>query len=179
MLWETGKANVIKQEATHCTFDNQTCYQAKSVPVIFDTSSNIGYKTGGMNLTVRGYGFTTGEVKATVDGQNCTVTNVYDQSFSCIVTPKENVSDPNITTYVGSNGVRRQFINETNWLNWNSYDNYNYTESLSMNFETPYYVGDRIGNVMKGWFVAPATTNYRFYIACDDYCSFSIGNTSG
>jgi hypothetical protein len=68
MMWETGKAFVLQQEATHCSYDNQTCYQARTVPVIFSTSSNIGYKTGGMNLTVTGYGFSEGTINATVDG---------------------------------------------------------------------------------------------------------------
>lgn len=75
MMWETGKAYVLKQEATMCTYDNQTCYQARSVPVIFDTSSSIGYNTGGLNLTVQGYGFNTGEIVAKVDGQDCVVTS--------------------------------------------------------------------------------------------------------
>ena len=44
--------------------------------------------------------------------------------------------------------------------------------------ETPYAEGDKIGNIYKGWFVAPATTNYRFYIACDDYCMLKLGNVS-
>jgi len=74
MQWETGKAAVQKVEATHCSYDNQTCFEARSVPVIFSTSANEGYKTGGMNLTVRGYGFS-GNISAKVDGQNCTVTN--------------------------------------------------------------------------------------------------------
>jgi hypothetical protein len=60
MQWETGKALVKTIEATHCSYDNSTCYQAKSVPVIFSTSSNFGYNTGGMNLTVTGYGFESG-----------------------------------------------------------------------------------------------------------------------
>jgi hypothetical protein len=38
------------------------------VPVIFETSSNVGYTTGGMNLTVKGYGFDKGEITAKVDG---------------------------------------------------------------------------------------------------------------
>jgi hypothetical protein len=42
----------------------------------------------------------------------------------------------------------------------------------------PYAEGDMLGNIFKGWFVAPATTNYRFYIACDDYCDLSLGNTT-
>jgi hypothetical protein len=46
-----------------------------------------------------------------------------------------------------------------------------------MSLESPYRVGDKIGNWFKGWFVAPATTNYRFYMACDDYCNIVLGDS--
>jgi hypothetical protein len=45
--------------------------------------------------------------------------------------------------------------------------------------ENPYHEGDRLGSIYKGWFIAPATTNYKFYIACDDYCKINLGNISG
>ena len=92
MMWETGKAFVIDQEATHCNFDGSDCYQAKSVPVIFDISANSGYKTGGMNLTVNGYGFESGEIEAVVDGKECLVSRYTATSFSCEVQPSEEVS---------------------------------------------------------------------------------------
>ena len=62
MMWETGKAYIEPVTATHCSYDNQTCYHARAVPVIFGLSSNEGYHSGGMNLTVKGYGFTNGQI---------------------------------------------------------------------------------------------------------------------
>ena len=47
MLWETGLAHVPPVESLTCSFDNSTCYRAKSVPVIYEISSNTGYSTGG------------------------------------------------------------------------------------------------------------------------------------
>ena len=47
MQWETGQGFVLRQEATHCSYDNKTCFQAQAVPVIFETSSKLGYTTGG------------------------------------------------------------------------------------------------------------------------------------
>ena len=44
--------------------------------------------------------------------------------------------------------------------------------------QSPQNEADQSGSIYKGWFVAPATTNYRFYMTCDDYCSVSIGNSS-
>ena len=69
-------------------------------------------------------------------------------------------------------------MNETNYLNWNNYDTYNKTESLALTMQSPFNEGDRLGSIWKGWFVAPATTNYRFYAACDDYCKLLLGDTS-
>lgn len=43
--------------------------------------------------------------------------------------------------------------------------------------EKPYNEDTNIGSIYKGWFVAPATTNFRFKIACDDRCSLSLGTT--
>jgi hypothetical protein len=91
-------------------------------------------------------------------------------SFSCQVEAKGAVSVSN-STYFGSYGIRRSLINETSNLNWNSLETYNISEeTLALSMENPYTEGDQLGNIYKGWFVAPATTNYKFYITCNDYC---------
>ena len=60
MQWKTGQASVLDQNSMTCTFDGSSCYQAKSVPVIFGMSANSGSKMGGLNLTITGYGFESG-----------------------------------------------------------------------------------------------------------------------
>ena len=47
MMWETGKAHVNDHSAKYCNFDNSSCYQARTVPVIFDVSSHSGFSSGG------------------------------------------------------------------------------------------------------------------------------------
>ena len=130
MLWETGASMIQPVEATHCTYDNQTCYQARTVPVIFNMSSNTGYKTGGQNLTVQGYGFN-GDISATLDGVACTITRSSDFSFSCIVETKAEVStslsNPN-ATFVGSNGLRRIIYNHTSSMNLDNLTAYNQSQ---------------------------------------------------
>ena len=37
-------------------------------------------------------------------------------------------------------------------------------------FENSYNNYTRAGTLSKGWFKAPATGNYKFYISCDDAC---------
>ena len=59
---------------------------------------------------------------------------------------------------------------ETNWTSW---------EELVLSFESPPNVGDRFTQLYKGWFVAPETANYRFYMACDDVCNLKLDTTPG
>jgi hypothetical protein len=47
MLWEIGDAKINMGEALHCSYDNSTCYVAKTVPVIFGINYNAGYTSGG------------------------------------------------------------------------------------------------------------------------------------
>jgi hypothetical protein len=178
MQWETGKARTLDHYATTCDIFNRTCYQAKTVPVIFDISDNVGYSSGGQNLTVKGHGFGGGNITATVDGANCVVTQFQDDSFSCEVQPKATISQPGL--YPGSHGVRRSFYNTTNYMwHWSDFDTQPHVDSLLMDMQTPYSLpGDRMANRMKGYFVPPVTTRYRFYMSCDDQCRFELDTTN-
>jgi hypothetical protein len=50
---------------------------------------------------------------------------------------------------------------------------------LATSFETPYKEGGNTDdNTFKGWFLAPETTKYRFYAACNDKCSLSFSQTA-
>jgi hypothetical protein len=100
MMWETGKADIGIAESLWCNYNQSYCYQAKSLPVVFNVSHHIGYTTGGQNITVKGYGFDSGEIKATVDGQNCEVTSSTRHEFDCTVQPKSAASDLT-RSYVG------------------------------------------------------------------------------
>ena len=51
--------------------------------------------------------------------------------------------------------------------------------SLAMNLESGKNLGDKFAHEYKGWFVPPATTRYRFYMACDDQCFVKLGTTPG
>ena len=56
-------------------------------------------------------------------------------------------------------------LTKTNWTR---------TDTLALNLETPVNIGDRYAQKLRGWFVAPATTRYKFYMACDDACKLSM-----
>jgi hypothetical protein len=174
MQWETGKARVLDHYATHCDIKNTTCYQAKNVPVIFDVSDNVGYSSGGQNLTIKGHGFAAGNITASVDGVNCAITQFQDDSFSCEVAAKSAISSAG--HYSGSHGLRRSFYNTTYWMHdWNKFDTEKHNDSLSMNFETPYTLpGSFLANRMRGYFVPPVTSRYRFYMSCNDRCQLEM-----
>lgn len=114
MLWETGYADNQELENLHCSYDNKTCYQVKTVPVIFETSSNSGYKTGGQNLTLKGHGLDIGTISATVDGVACVVTQQSNSEFSCFLGEAAKASETTNSSYIGHHGLRRTLINTTN-----------------------------------------------------------------
>ena len=99
----------------HCTYDNQTCYKALSVPAIFDISASETYKSGGQNLTVTGFGLDSPDILATLDGEDCAVTQHSLHSFSCNVAEKSSISVTN-SGRVGSNGIRREIYDYKNYM---------------------------------------------------------------
>ena len=48
---------------------------------------------------------------------------------------------------------------------------------LGLNWEVENGKGSTLGSKLSAWFVAPATTKVRFYMSCDDSCSFDIATT--
>jgi len=49
--------------------------------------------------------------------------------------------------------------------------------STLMNFAVPRDEGTYVSNHLKGWFKAPETTKYRFYMSCDDGCTLKLSET--
>lgn len=74
MLWEVGWARVASIEATTCTYDMSKCYQAMTVPVIFNISAHSGNTNGMQNLTIFGHGFNSPDITVKVAGVDCKVT---------------------------------------------------------------------------------------------------------
>lgn len=176
MMWEVGKSDVDQAQAKHCNFDQTHCYKAFSVPVIFTVSSNTGYTTGGQILSVTGHGFNNQKITAQVDGVDCVVLTSSRAHFTCKVQPKAAISVDG--DHKGQYGIRRKFVNEASGFSMGDIDTKTGVEKLSLQWETEHGVGDHIGNKMSGWFVAPATTKVRFYMTCDDTCSFDISKTA-
>jgi hypothetical protein len=177
MMWETGKSAVAVAESLFCDFAN-TCYQAKSLPVIYNISEHIGYNTGGQNLTITGYGFDSGTIKATVDGKNCKVTSFGRHEFDCTVESRVGISDLN-KPHIGQHGLSRDFINKTTGISYSGIDDEPSEKQLAINLATEYNFGDNLGSIYKAWFYPPKTAKYRFYMVCDDYCQLKIAQCAG
>jgi hypothetical protein len=169
MLWETGQSDIVEHSAKYCDYHNNSCYYAKTVPVILELDESEGYYTGGQNLTVKGHGFKDGNIVATVDGVDCEVTRYNEDGFSCDIQAKGEVSSSGEPT-LGSPGIRWRYINGNN-LDASNLDQYDATsEQILTQFEVPYKYSNTFGHHLKGWFIPPASTYYRFYMSCDDYC---------
>lgn len=173
MLWETGNSWTQRNTVKTCSYDNTDCYEARTVPVIFDISQNTGYLTGGQNLTVRGFGFNHKKIDVKIDGAPCTVTRYMDDKFDCQVSSKAEISKID-TPQLGQHGVKRSYWKGGNW----KVDKPKYS-TLHTNMETYHNSDDSYSSQFKGWFIAPATTKYRFYMSCDDYCELNLGLESG
>ena len=112
MLWETGHSLKVKQTIQHCSYEGTDCYEAKTVPVIYGISSNIGYTSGGQNLTVRGHGLNHENIDVKIDGVDCKVSQYAEESFSCEVQQKDAPSATDVPQ-IGQHGLRRRFYNGT------------------------------------------------------------------
>lgn len=73
MLWETGYAIHDPVTMQYCNYDASDCYHAKTVPAIYTIDQKDGYLTGGQVITVNGFGFGYGTIKASIDGVSCEV----------------------------------------------------------------------------------------------------------
>ena len=51
-------------------------------------------------------------------------------------------------------------------------------EKLELVFEQPISRSHNVGQIWDGYFKAPATTDYRFYISCDDACQLRLDSST-
>lgn len=164
-LWETGVAAKRNNTMKRCNYAGDDCYEVKTVPVIYNLSSNVGFVSGGLNLTVYGNGFGDGKINATADGVPCHVTDQSTSQFSCEVRPKAEPSIVENATYIGQHGMRRYIA----WIGTSVR-----SEQLQLDAESRVNMGNYYRATSSAWFIPPATTRYRFYASCDDTCDIKL-----
>jgi hypothetical protein len=162
-----------------CSFDNSTCYKLKTVPVINSINAESGYTSGGQTLTISGYGLESDDISVKVGDTPCTVKSHSLQTLTCLTQASE-ASDPN-SNFVGSQGLQWYYYTSASAItSFSSFDSMTATEKKpAMSFELPQNVNSAYsGNVLKGYFRAPATTSYRFYMSCDDKCILNLSDVN-
>lgn len=178
MKFKVGNTLSNEQTMLTCDYSNTTCYKAKVLPSVSSIDVSSGYATGGQTIRIKGYGFHKGQVDVKVDGVPCEILGKEAESLTCVTGPQPNPSTGSL--FVGQPGLRRKLFNTTYALTLESLStDQNFTLKLATslepprNFKNPYY-----GNLYTGFFKAPATANYRFYMTCDNFCSLDLSNVT-
>lgn len=120
---------------------------------------------------MKGHGFGSSNITTLIDGVPCKVFENDVSYFKCTTGP--NASPSTNPSYLGQHGIRRRYLNTTTFPTFANITSYtvNYTDTLALDLESPQNIKDGFsGNIYTGYFRAPATAKYRFYIACDDQC---------
>lgn len=102
------------------------------------------------------------------------ITQYSSTDFSCEVQPNEEATFSG--DHVGQHGLRWSLVEGNVADDWGQWATKDYNDTLALSMQTPHQMGDSYSSAMRGWFVAPATTRYRFYLACDDHCNINLGN---
>ena len=169
----------LRHSAKHCTWEGDECWHVRTHPVIDAISASEGYLSGGQELRISGFGLNGTDVQVTVDGVQCKVTSNSQEEIICLTGEGRAPSQTGVDQ-PGSPGLRsslRDPEGEGTGLGW--HDRYTDTHpiveaKLMTSFETLVDEVERAGYIMDGWFKAPETGRYRFYLACDDVCQLNL-----
>ena len=147
----------------------------KTHPKIDSISQVDGYTTGGQTLSITGWGLkgtTLDDVSVTVDGVDCSVISSTSEEITCMTGAADAISNDGVSQ-PGSPGLKQQILDSDDddanpYWNMRTDGAVPVVETkLQTAFENSYNNYTRAGSVSNGWFKAPATGNYKFYMSCD------------
>lgn len=161
VLFYNGLALLMRQ-ATHCNFNNSECWTVRVHPRIKTVSHNTGYTTGGQHLRLTGVSFNGTNVEIWVDGVNCTIVE-HDLDYMVCVTGGASTNS-SVGYQPGQPGMTKIMSDE------------DYVEylALSSTFDVQNLNSSQ---PLSGWFTAPETGKYRFFLSCDAACTLSMNYT--
>ena len=177
MRFRVGNAH-LRETAKHCNFAGDDCWYIKTHPMIQSVSASDGFVTGGQTITIEGWGLkgnSVDDVEVMIDGVPCKVESHTLERIQCITGAADDVSLDGVSQ-PGSPGLRQNILdpeNEDTNPSWNHRTNgeiASVEENLQTAFENNYNNYTRASTLSQGWFRAPATGNYRFYMSCDNAC---------
>jgi hypothetical protein len=118
-------------------------------------------------------------VAVTVDGVACAVTAHSLSEIRCTTGAASQASTSGVEQ-PGQPGITRRFVNTGTTPSFDDVDSFESTDSLFTSMEIPRDHEDtrRTANVLDGWFKAPETGRYRFYLACADECKLSLDSST-
>ena len=181
LLFYTGYQH---DEATvkTCNYAGDDCWKIRVHPKVESVSHDYGFTTGGQQLTISGQGFNGTNVSVSVDGVACEVQEAAYDQITCTTGVTENES---LAGYQpGHHGLEHFVLDGTDGFSFADLDNPGSKPQLGHNVSTGFEtiegdnVMNRFGRRMSGWFKAPTTGQYRFYISCDDQCRLYLNSAS-
>ncbi|XP_039978517.1 PKHD1 like 1, tandem duplicate 1 [Xiphias gladius] len=147
-------------------------------------SPSKGSVMGGTLLTIHGRFFdqTDHPARVLVGGLPCEIQSVSDHRITCRTA--EHQMNNNMTVYPGGRGLKMEVWNSTRprYLTdiWNYSDNTTgywsrWVDSMPHIFAIEI---NRFSSRSRGFFVPPASGNYRILVHCDDRCDLYMSNSS-
>jgi hypothetical protein len=158
LLFTNGLAQIVRS-ATHCNYAGDECWVVRVHPRIKTVSHNTGYSTGGQVVRIDGVQLNGTNIEVKVDGIDCVVETAEQDYITCVT--GESSSESAIGYQPGQPGLTTIMTDE-------DYIEYlvlsSSMEVTNLNSSEP----------LSGWFKAPATAQYRFYITCDAACTLNM-----
>lgn len=156
----------IRKSANHCNWAGTECWTVRIHPRIDSISASSGFLTGGQTLKITGHGLSGTTKTVTVDGIECYVEPTSTDTELVCTTGKKAAASTVGVAIPGQPGIK--YNNGT-------------TPRLTTAIETlhpnkPY--SDKKTHTFEGWFKAPETGEYRFYVAADDSSNIQIDSVN-
>jgi hypothetical protein len=158
ILFTNGLAQIVRS-ATHCNYAGDDCWVVRVHPRIKTVSHTYGYSTGGQVIRIEGVQLNGTNIEVKVDGIDCVVETAEQDYITCVT--GESSAESAIGYQPGQPGLTTIMTDE-------DYIEYlvlsSSMEVTNLNSSEP----------LSGWFKAPATAQYRFYITCDAACTLNM-----
>lgn len=112
------------------------------------------------------------------------MTSQQNDQLTCL-TGQATADSDTVLPKLGQPGLLREKIksaDNTKYPYWNAFNDGLYPvveKNLLTSFETYAFAQDvNYQQRLSGWFTAPATANYRFYMSCDDACRLLLDSVN-
>jgi len=132
-------------------------------------------------MTITGWGLkgtTLDDVEVLVDGVSCKVTSSTLEEITCVTGEAAAISNANVKQ-PGSPGLTTRVKDKSPYWDLRTDTSVAVSETFLMtDFDNVRRTQHYDGIINSGWFKAPETGNYRFYISCDDMCELLLDETN-